>query len=151
MELSHGLSGSRDLPAQHWTDWIRTLPRFQKVIVVSTQLPWAALALFLFYNYCVHFRDEMPRGKGTNWLRASCVAVVSPHVRCLLLTHQQQLSFQSLHFLTGQMGLINTSEDCDLDSREISKISKHTESSPWMSAAPIVFVLNTIDSRGPPL
>lgn len=32
--------------------------------------------LFLFYNYCVHFRDEMPRSKGTNWPRASGVALV---------------------------------------------------------------------------
>lgn len=43
-------------------------------------------------------------------LYGSCV------ISLLLLTHQQELSFQSLNFLTGQMGLINTSEDCDLDS-----------------------------------
>lgn len=30
------------------------------------------------------------------------------------VTHQQQFSFESLNFLMGQMGLINTSEDCDL-------------------------------------
>lgn len=78
-QCSHAISGSRvlahslalDRPDQD----ISQIPERLFCCIHPTAMGCAGL-LFLFYSYCVHFRDEMPRSKGTNWPRASGVALV---------------------------------------------------------------------------
>lgn len=64
-------SSALDRPDQDTTQ----IPERLFCHIHSTAMGCAGL-LFLFYSYCVHFRDEIPRSKGTNWPRGSGAALV---------------------------------------------------------------------------